>query len=218
MVGNLFTKWVKELDQKLAAQDRKITLIVDNCLAHPIVDSLKTIELIFAAPNTTSKKQPMYQGIIRSLKAFYHHSVIKPYITSIDRGRSPAKVNMLEAMTLLNASWECVSPITLVNCSRKAGISSESQAESKSGDDDPFKLFAGHLEKFQGKSECPIDVTVDVYVDADEDVVTSEAHLLTDSEIITRVTQTQLHAAENDDENEEDDVDETIINSKRCFS
>ena len=66
--------------------------------------------------------------------------------------------------------------------------------------------------------KCPIDVTVDVYVDADEDVVTSEAHLLTDSEIITRVTQTQLDVAENDDENEEDDVDETIINSKRCFS
>ena len=218
MVGNLFTKWVKELDQTLAAQDRKIALIVDNCPAHPIVDSLKTIELIFVAPNTTSKKQPLYQGIIRSLKAFYHHSIIKPYITSIDKGRSPAKVNMLEAMTLLNAAWEYVSPITLVDCSRKAGISSESQAQGKSGEDDPFKLFAGHLEKFQGKSECPIDVTVDVYVDKHEDVVTSEAHLLTDSEIITRVTQTQLDAAENDDKNEEDDVDETVINSKRCFS
>ena len=104
-------------------------------------------------------------------------------------------------MTLLTASWECVSPITLVNCFRKAGISSESPAQSQSDDDDPFKLLAAHLE------ESPIDFTVDGYVDADEDVVTSEKHLLTDSEIIARVTQTQLDAAEHDDENEEDDVD-----------
>ena len=84
----------------------------------------------------------MDQGVIRSLKAFYLHSNVKLYITSIDGGRSPTKINMLEAMTLLTAAWECVSPITLVNCFRKAGISSESQARSQSDDDDPFKLLA----------------------------------------------------------------------------
>ena len=35
MDGDLFTEWVKELDRKFAAQDRKIALIVDNCPAHP---------------------------------------------------------------------------------------------------------------------------------------------------------------------------------------
>ena len=114
---------------------------------------------------------------------------------------------MLQAMTLLTAAWECVSPTTLVNCFRKAGISSESQARSQSDDDDPFKLLAAQLEEFQDRCESPIDFTVDGYVDADEDVVTSEAHLLTDSETIARVTQTQLDAAEHYDENEEDDVD-----------
>ena len=114
---------------------------------------------------------------------------------------------MLQAMTLLTAAWECVSPITLVNCFRKAGITSESQAQSQYDDDDPFKLLAGQLEKFQDRCEFPIDFTVDGYVDADEDVVTSEAHFLTDSETIARVTQTQLDAAEHYNENEEDDVD-----------
>ena len=102
---------------------------------------------------------------------------------------------MLEAMTWLTAAWECVSPITLVNCFRKAGISSESQARSQSDDDDPFKLLAAQLEEFQDRCESPIDFTVDGYVDADEDVVTSEAHLLIGSEIIARVTQTQLDTA-----------------------
>ena len=128
MDGDLFTEWVKELDRKFAAQSRKIALIVHNCLTHPIVDGLKAIEPIFLPWNATSKTQPIDQGVIRGLKAFYRHSIIKRYISSIDGGRSPIKVNMLEAMTLLTAAWECVSPITLVNWFRKAGISSESQA------------------------------------------------------------------------------------------
>ena len=219
MDGDLFTEWVKELDRKYAAQDRKIALIVDNCPAHPKVDvnsqSLNAIELIFLPPNTTSKTQPMDQGVIRSLKAFYRHSIIKRYITSIDGGRSPANVNMLEAITLLTVAWECVSPITLVNCFRKAGMSSVSQALSQSDDDDPFKLLAAQLEEFQGKCESSSDFTVDGYVDADEDVVTSEAHILTESEIIARVTQSQLDAAEHDDENEEDNVDREMLPPRR---
>ena len=118
---------------------------------------------------------------------------------------------MLEAMTLLTVAWECVSPITLVNCFRKASMSSEFQALSQSDDDDPFKLLAAQLEEFQDKCESPSDFTVDGYVDADEDVVTSEAHLLTESEIIARVTQTQLDAAEHDDENEVDNVDREML-------
>ena len=117
--------WVKELDWKFVAQDRKITLIVDNCPAHPIVDGLKAIELTFEPPNTTSKTEPLGNG-----------------------GRSPIKVNMLEAMTLLTATWEWVSPITLVNCFRKVNISSESQAQNQSDDDDLFKLLAAQLEEF----------------------------------------------------------------------
>ena len=213
MDGDLLTEWVKELDGKYAAQDRKIALIVDNCPAHPKVVGLKAIELL--PPNTTSKTQPMDQGVIGSLKAFYRHSIIKRYITSIDGGRSPTNVNMLEAMTLLTVAWECVSPITLVNCFRKAGMSSESQALSQSDDDDPFKLLAAQLEEFQDNSESSSDFTVDGYVDADEDVVTSEAHLLTESEIIARVTQTQLDAAEHDDENEEDNVDREMLPPRR---
>ena len=71
----------------------------------------------------------------------------------------------------------------MVNCFRKASISSNSQAQSQSDDDDAFKLLAAQLEEFQDRHESSIDFTVDAYVHADKDVVTLEAHLLTDSEI-----------------------------------
>ena len=122
---------------------------------------------------------------------------------------------MLEAMTLLTAAWECASPIILVNYFRKAGISSESQVRRQSGDDDLFKLLTAQLGQFQEWCESPIDFTVGGSVDADEYVVSSEAHLLTDSEIIARVSKTQPYAAENDDENEEDGVDREMSPPKR---
>ena len=68
-------------------------------------------------------------------------------------------------------------------------------------------MLAAQLEEFQDKYESPTNFTVDGYIDANEGVITSETHLLTDHEIIAQVTQMQLDAAEHDDENEEDYVD-----------
>ena len=41
----------------------------DNCAAHPVIGGLKTIDLFFVPPYTTSVLQPMDQGAICSLKA-----------------------------------------------------------------------------------------------------------------------------------------------------
>ena len=102
MDWDLFMEWVKEHDRKLPAQGRMTALIVNNCPAHPIVDDLKVIELIFLPMNTSSKKQSVDQGVIRSLKTFYEHSIIKLYITYYnDGGRYPTKVNKLKTITLL---------------------------------------------------------------------------------------------------------------------
>ena len=57
--AELFGEWVRKLEQKFSAANRKIALIIDNCTAHPHVDQLESIELIFLPPNTTSHTQPM---------------------------------------------------------------------------------------------------------------------------------------------------------------
>ena len=71
MNSDLFEEWVLELDRKFQLENRKIALIVDNCPAHPNVNNLKAIELVFVPPNTTSHTQPMDQGVIWSLKSKY---------------------------------------------------------------------------------------------------------------------------------------------------
>ena len=60
-----------ELDHKFGSDKRKIALIINNCEAHPHVEHLEWVELIFLPPNTTSIIQAMDQGLIRSLKAKY---------------------------------------------------------------------------------------------------------------------------------------------------
>ena len=76
-------------------------------------------------------------------------------------------------------------------------ISSESQVRSKCDNGDSFKLLDVQLEDFHDKREFPVlDFTVDGYVDVYEDVLTSETHVKTDAEIITRVTQSWFDASD----------------------
>ena len=66
----LFEEWIREVEKKFAKEKKNVALIIGNCPAHPTIDNLKSIELIFLPPNTTSKLQPMDQGVIRFLKTY----------------------------------------------------------------------------------------------------------------------------------------------------
>ena len=64
MNSELFIKWVKKLDRKFKREKRKILMFIDNCPAHPRVENLEAVKLIYFPPNSTAKLQPMDQGII----------------------------------------------------------------------------------------------------------------------------------------------------------
>ena len=55
-------------------QNRHALLFLDNCPSHPIVE-LSHTKLVFLPKNTTSKTQPLDQGIIKTLKTLYHKRV-----------------------------------------------------------------------------------------------------------------------------------------------
>ena len=54
MDSELFKEWVREQDKKFALEGRKVTLVIDNCTAHPNNENLKSITLYFLPPNITS--------------------------------------------------------------------------------------------------------------------------------------------------------------------
>ena len=112
----LFEEWIRELDSKFQREGRKIVLIVDNCPAHPRVKDLKAINLVFLPPSTTSKMQPMDQGVIRALKAHCRSKAVQMYITAIENNRPIPNISILVAMDMLVAASDKVMPGTINNC------------------------------------------------------------------------------------------------------
>ena len=84
--GGLFEEWVRELHRNFV-EGRRVALIVDNCTAHPHIEGLKAIHLVFLPPNTTSKTQPMHQGVIRSIKAHNRALTVQLYIRAVDNNK-----------------------------------------------------------------------------------------------------------------------------------
>ena len=126
----LFEEWVREViirevDRSFTKEGRKIVLLVDNCPAHPSIDNLVSSELIFLPPNTTSKLQPMDQGVIRSLKAHYKTMSVRKLIEAIEKKKPLPELSILDAMQMLDLACGKVTTKTVVNCFEKAGISKE---------------------------------------------------------------------------------------------
>ena len=77
MTGNLFEDGLKQFDQRMTRQKRQVVLLIDNCPAHPHVKKLKKfVKLVFLPLHSTSKTQPMDQGVIKSFKQHYRHKLL----------------------------------------------------------------------------------------------------------------------------------------------
>ena len=47
MTSELFQEWIRKLDSMFRDKTRNITLVVDNCPAHPNVSNLTSVKLVF---------------------------------------------------------------------------------------------------------------------------------------------------------------------------
>ena len=144
MDSEIFTDWIKQSDQ-----NRKIEFIVDNCPAHPYLPRLTAIDLIFLSSNTTSLKQPMDQGVIRSIKARYLAKVIHKYINVSDSNKELPNITILDALIMLEQSWFTLPDTTIINCFTKAGISIQSYLSSSQDTDDWFAKLTEKLDKLR---------------------------------------------------------------------
>ena len=208
MTAELFEEWVRQLDQMFSAANMKIALIIDNYDAHPHLEQLNSIELIFLPPKTTSHTQPMDQGITRALKAKYRSLAVQKLIAALEKKNPVPTISILSAITMLEKEWNTVSNKTFTNYFKKAGIS---EKEVVNDEDDPLAgldeieedtvqtletNLAVLKERFGDQIDA--DITSDDYIDFDIEVITSHGKL-TNQEILAEI---------NDDVNEESDGEE----------
>ena len=175
----LFKGWVCEVDRYFTKEGRKFVLLVDKCPAHPSIDNLVPTELIFLPPNTTSKLQPMDQGIIRSL-------IIPEF-------------SILDDMQMLDVAWGKVSTKTVVNCFEKAEILNEKQFEALLDADDHFKHLQEQLDMLAvyNPNSFPERTTANDIVSVD-DSLTSTEPLMTDD--VSYATFLDEEGSENEDD------------------
>ena len=121
MTGDLFREWLAKWNRRLAAAQRDVLLIVDNCPAHPRDLRFTNITMKFFPPNTISKLQPCGQEIIRNLKVHYRHQLMRRALWCMENDRAPT-VNVLDAMQWLKVAWDKVTPSTIQNCFRHCGF------------------------------------------------------------------------------------------------
>ena len=205
MTGAIFTKWVTKFDRKCQRQRRKVALIIDNCPAHPKIQGLKAVTLIFLPPNTTSRTQPMDQGVIRSLKHHYRKQVIGKHLRAIDNDEE-AKINVLDALYFLQQAWNSVTQQTIANCYRHAGFKvadDDSQPDTSADDADDDPLDDIPLARLIGSN-----ISMEDYVSVDDDVPTCDdlsEESIVDDIIAARSTTCNADADDDDDDDEQTD-------------
>ena len=188
MDSTLFEEWVRELDVEFQKENRKIALIIDNCPAYPTIADLSNVKLIFLPPNMISVSQPMDQGVIKCVKAFYRRRLVNLMIKRLEQGQDLTKISILRALQLLVASWNDVTKTAIVSCFGKAKISAKDQVNAAEDSDDPFKKLENHLTELRkiDPTLFPQDLTAQEIVDVDINVITTDKPE-TDEEILESV-------------------------------
>ncbi|XP_045167549.2 tigger transposable element-derived protein 4-like [Mercenaria mercenaria] len=204
MTSEIFIAWLKDLDAALNKRRRNIALVVDNCPAHPNFKKLEHIELVFLPPNTTSKTQPMDQGVIQNLKVHYRKRVVISQVAAIEN-KEEFTINVLDALRFLQQSWECVTSTTISNCYRHAGFSTErletpQEAETLDDEDELDDIPLAKLVTMGYRD------TLSDFIQFSEDLPTSEA--LTDDAIVSSVIESRQEVDADADE-DDDDVSNT---------
>ena len=125
MTSVLFEQWLRWFDNQMAG--RRVVLVMDNFSAHrvavdellslPTEFSLRSTEVIWLPANSTSKTQPLDQGIIAAFKAIYRRHWLRYMADEIDQERDPQKtMNTLKTIRFVIRAWDEVKPQTIANC------------------------------------------------------------------------------------------------------
>lgn len=125
MVTGIMVEWLRWFDNLIAG--RKVILLLDNFSAHesavaelealPYGSGLMNTEICWLPPNTTSKLQPLDQGIIASFKARYRKHWTTFLLEQQDIGQDPLEsMNVLKAVQWCIRAWDEVTAKTITSC------------------------------------------------------------------------------------------------------
>ena len=191
MNSTLFADYLKSVDKIMRRKNRQIILFLDNAPCHPQGVTLTNTKLAFFPANTTSRLQPLDQGIIKSFKSHYRKELLTTLLAKMDTCESSSElskqINVLDAIKWSHKAWSAVSAETITNCFRKAGFTDGSSG-SATGELDDIPQGLDELVRSAGEAASINPVSTEEFLNIDADAPTCE---LDDGdweqEIITKV-------------------------------
>ena len=132
MTTDLFVTWLTSFNAKMMRQDRHVLLFLDNAPSHPKTE-FSNVKLMFFPPNTTSKLQPLDQGVIQAFKLKYRKRQMTHILAQLRSNPNVTGPEIMKKVTVLDAvmwaaeAWKEVAPETITKCFRHAGFKSADQ-------------------------------------------------------------------------------------------
>lgn len=211
MTGLIFDDWLKNLNQKLLREKRKILLLVGNAPCHIIPEDLTNIKVQFLPPNTTCKLQPLDQGIIRVVKLYYRKMIALQFLDGIENHEHAkdimkTRLNLKIACDMLVNCWNKVTPTLIQNCFRKAGFLA-SEMEEVIPEPAPDRNVWDAIQQ-----ALNVDLPFDTYATADDGLETTEHP--TDDAILDEMQgkdEDDLGTQSDNDESEQNDNESDAI-------
>jgi len=206
MTTKLWNEWLETLNNDMRKQHRKIIVFVDNCTAHNNPPTLSNVRIEFLPANTTSKLQPLDQGIIKNFKLLYRKEIVSEFLACLDNNDSP-KVTILTAIIISHKAWNNVTTLTIQNCFRKCGF-----VKTIDNEEEEFPITLEVDTQHNTLSTVLNDqLTFEDYVAIDDDLAVCGS--LTDDEIFASFNNAEGYDEEND---EEECPEDPIVNSKEA--
>ncbi|GFU18231.1 tigger transposable element-derived protein 6 [Trichonephila clavipes] len=176
MTTELLNEWFVSLNSDMKREKRHILLFLDNCTVHNKAPPLSNVKLQFSPPNSTSKLQPLDQGIIHNFKTFYRREVVKSVLDNLENQQNVTTISILTALIMIDKAWRAVTPLTIHSCFKKSGFPSPNLVDV----DDALTEFNAEPSLWEALPEP--DLTFDDYVLVDMDIAVWGA--LSDAEIM----------------------------------
>ncbi|CAF1613059.1 unnamed protein product [Adineta ricciae] len=120
----LFTNWLATLNNRMKRNACKIILFLDNAPGHIVDETFSNVKLVFFPPNTTSKCQPLDQGVIKSFKCYYRQKLVRHIISQCTTALTidQVSISVLEAIKWIDLAWKAVTNVTIQGGFRAAGF------------------------------------------------------------------------------------------------
>lgn len=164
MTRELFRGYLTKLNNRMRSKRKKILLVMDNHSSHIQEEQHFThIKLLYLPPNTTSKLQPLDQGIIRSLKSRYRRKLAYMYLAAIESKQDAVdclkKMNVKQACDLVATSWKAVTEECIQKCFKAAGwykcMKKKTDGEQEEGDAQPARDETEEGDAQPARDETP---------------------------------------------------------------